>query len=139
MCDLMVGGKSENNIDCFEFARKMEVENVVHLLSDRSQVFNETHFINETRISPENGSNTTEIAFDVTPLEPEVCEAKLRSQILKSQLNEYISPWQSILPIILILYAGGWSDKRGQRKICMLIPMFGELGSLLGNYHVKGS
>lgn len=137
VCDLMVRGKSVNNIDCLEFQRKMEVENVVHLLSDRSQVFNETHFINETSILSENSSNTTRVAFDVTPLEPEMCEVKFRSQILEGQLNEYISPLQSIFPIILILYAGGWIDKRGQRKICMLIPMFGELGSLLGNYHVN--
>lgn len=32
----------------------------------------------------------------------------------------------------MILFAGGWSDKRGKRKPCMLIPMIGELAALLG-------
>lgn len=32
----------------------------------------------------------------------------------------------------MILFAGGWSDKRGKRKPCMLIPMLGELAALIG-------
>lgn len=38
----------------------------------------------------------------------------------------------SVFGIIMILFAGGWSDKRGKRKPCMLIPLLGELAALIG-------
>lgn len=38
----------------------------------------------------------------------------------------------SVFGILMILFAGGWSDKRGKRKPCMLIPMIGELAALIG-------
>ncbi|CAH0727982.1 unnamed protein product, partial [Brenthis ino] len=38
--------------------------------------------------------------------------------------------WKSIIhtavPTILMLFIGAWSDKTGRRKICMLLPIFGE-------------
>lgn len=30
----------------------------------------------------------------------------------------------------MILFAGGWSDKKGIRKPCMLLPLIGELCAL---------
>lgn len=31
----------------------------------------------------------------------------------------------------MILFAGGWSDKKGIRKPCMLLPLVGELAALI--------
>lgn len=108
----MVEGKSENHIDCLAYNEKQ-----AQLKVGGQQ---------------DNNSSGGMITFDINPLEPQVCKAETSSQILETKLNKYLSPVQSFFPIILILFAGGWSDKRGRRKICMLIPMLGELGSNIG-------
>ncbi|KOB72195.1 Adenylate cyclase, partial [Operophtera brumata] len=45
--------------------------------------------------------------------------------------------WKSIvhtsLPTLLMLFVGAWSDKTGKRKICMLMPIFGEFMTCLLN------
>ncbi|XP_059048337.1 proton-coupled folate transporter-like [Achroia grisella] len=40
---------------------------------------------------------------------------------------------QTIIPTILMLFIGAWSDKTGKRKICMLMPIFGEFMTCLLN------
>lgn len=35
----------------------------------------------------------------------------------------------------MILFAGGWSDRKGTRKPCMLLPLIGELASLIGKLY----
>lgn len=41
-----------------------------------------------------------------------------------------VQAWKSVIhtaiPTILMLFIGAWSDKTGKRKICMLMPVFGE-------------
>lgn len=36
----------------------------------------------------------------------------------------------TVFGILMILFAGGWSDKKGKRKPCMLLPLIGETASL---------
>lgn len=127
--------KTKNNIDCPQFREKMREENVIHLYMDRSQVLNDTHYLNGTSILPdENSSRNTTILFDVTALEKNVCHAEIESQRLDTRLNAFTSPFDSFFGIVMILFAGGWSDKHGRRKPCMLIPLLGELASLIGKW-----
>ncbi|XP_055371700.1 solute carrier family 46 member 3 isoform X2 [Condylostylus longicornis] len=39
---------------------------------------------------------------------------------------------QSLLPCLLILFWGSWSDRHGRRKPCMLIPILGEFLAAIG-------
>lgn len=39
---------------------------------------------------------------------------------------------QSALPAFLIMFVGSWSDRWGRRKPCMVIPIFGELFTVIG-------
>lgn len=39
---------------------------------------------------------------------------------------------QSSVPALLILFLGSWSDRRGRRKPCMLLPITGELATAVG-------
>lgn len=45
--------------------------------------------------------------------------------------------WKSVIhtavPTLLMLFIGAWSDKTGKRKICMLMPIFGEIMTCLLN------
>lgn len=45
--------------------------------------------------------------------------------------------WKSVIhtvvPTILMLFIGAWSDKTGKRKICMLLPVFGEFMTCILN------
>lgn len=122
--------KTINNINCVDFREKMANENEIHLYIDRTQVVNDTHFTNGSSILLE-GLNKT-IQFDVTKLENDVCHAEIESQRLDAKLNAFTSPFDSFFGIVMILFAGGWSDKRGKRKPCMILPMIGELANLIG-------
>ncbi|XP_013184458.2 proton-coupled folate transporter [Amyelois transitella] len=48
-----------------------------------------------------------------------------------------VQAWKSVIqtsvPTILMLFVGAWSDKTGRRKICMILPLFGEFMTCLLN------
>jgi MFS transporter, PCFT/HCP family, solute carrier family 46, member 3 len=48
-----------------------------------------------------------------------------------------VQAWKSVvhtaLPTLLMLFIGAWSDKTGKRKICMLMPIFGEFMTCMLN------
>lgn len=60
-------------------------------------------------------------------LKLKVCDAETESQKLLSIVYAYRSPFASIIPFIIVLFAGGWSDKKGIRKPLVLLPIVGEL------------
>ncbi|CAH2107733.1 unnamed protein product [Euphydryas editha] len=48
-----------------------------------------------------------------------------------------IETWKSVvltaLPIILVILMGAWSDRTGNRKLCILLPLFGEFMVCISN------
>jgi len=130
VCDNMID-KSINDINCVTFREKQRqsTAEAIHLYIDRSQVLDDFTFKNGSLILPAN--STAQVLFDITELEELVCQAEIDSQKLDTKLNLITAPFDSVFGIIMILFAGGWSDKRGKRKPCMLIPMLGELAALI--------
>ncbi|XP_037299349.1 proton-coupled folate transporter isoform X2 [Manduca sexta] len=75
----------------------------------------------------------------------EVCTALRRRQRANHTFEEdevqkliaSVQAWKSVIhtavPTVLMLFIGAWSDKTGKRKICMLMPIFGEFMSCLLN------
>ncbi|VVC97199.1 unnamed protein product [Leptidea sinapis] len=39
---------------------------------------------------------------------------------------------QTIIPVLIILFVGAWSDRTGKRKFCILMPILGDLLSNIG-------
>lgn len=65
-------------------------------------------------------------------------DAQVNATVLVAQMTVWQQPLQSGLPAIVILNVGAWSDKTGNRKALMLIPVIGEIisscGLLLATY-----
>lgn len=57
----------------------------------------------------------------------DVCYAETESQKLLSFVFGLRAPIAAIFPLIIVLFAGGWSDKKGIRKPLVLFPILGEL------------
>ena len=57
----------------------------------------------------------------------DVCIAETESQKLLSVVFGLRSPISAVFPLIIVLFAGGWSDKKGIRKPLVLLPILGEL------------
>ncbi|XP_038211169.1 proton-coupled folate transporter-like [Zerene cesonia] len=54
------------------------------------------------------------------------------AQKLVADMSAWQEPLQSGLPAIIILFVGAWSDKTGNRKTLMLVPIVGEIISAIG-------
>lgn len=59
-------------------------------------------------------------------------EALGKASILVAEMTSWKDPLQTGIPAIFILFIGAWSDRTGNRKALLLIPLVGEFFSLLG-------
>lgn len=59
-------------------------------------------------------------------------EAVSGAQTMVADMAAWTQPLQNGIPAIAILFIGAWSDKTGNRKALMLVPVLGELVSTLG-------
>ncbi len=129
VCDHMMD-KAINNINCGE-------------VSDRQKSFTQANITTNV----EWNNKTQEFNSTNHDFEMEVCRAELESQKLGSTISAYIAPFgkdsnqitkkrmdhnqlfssDSAIGIVLVLFAGNWSDKSGRRKPCILVPQIGDL------------
>ncbi|XP_039759477.1 uncharacterized protein LOC120633350 [Pararge aegeria] len=72
--------------------------------------------------------NTTGLTFEQTQV-----------QSLVAKVVAWKFPLQTGIPAVMVLFIGAWSDKTKKRKICILLPIFGEIitniGLLLATYY----
>lgn len=55
-----------------------------------------------------------------------LCETEQKVQEKMTEINSIRNPISAIGPLIIILFAGPWSDKKNLRVPCMLVPLLGE-------------
>lgn len=68
-----------------------------------------------------------------------LCETEEKVQKKLSKINAIRNPISSFGPLIIILFAGPWSDKKNLRLPCMLVPFFGEAIGYLCEIPLKTS
>lgn len=107
--------KSISHIDCSRVQAKMIKESESNVHADRSDPV----------------ANVS----DFDQLERDVCRAEIESQKLMSDLDARITPLEVFFSIIVTLFLGAWSDRHGKRKLCLILPSFGFLASLLSVYY----
>ncbi|XP_069354872.1 proton-coupled folate transporter-like isoform X3 [Maniola hyperantus] len=60
-----------------------------------------------------------------------------KEELLVQELIASMEAWKNFiltaLPSLLILFIGAWSDRTGNRKLCILLPIFGDLLMCLSN------
>lgn len=54
-------------------------------------------------------------------------------QRLISSIDIWKSVLQTVLPCIIIIFMGAWSDRTGKRKLCILLPIYGEILTSINN------
>ncbi|CAF4755522.1 unnamed protein product [Pieris macdunnoughi] len=60
-------------------------------------------------------------------------EYERQVQTLISSIDIWRSVINTALPCIIIMFLGAWSDRTGKRKLCILLPIFGELMTSINN------
>lgn len=106
ICDNMID-KTINNISC----QAISVEEMISNMTDT--------LLTSTENSPYElfVGNLTEL----------VCQAERESQKQVALVGSYKTIISTIFTLIIVVFAGGWSDRKGIRKPCMLFPLIGEL------------
>lgn len=55
------------------------------------------------------------------------------AQKIISSIEQWRSVIQTSIPLFLVIFMGAWSDRTGNRKICILLPILGELLTCVSN------
>lgn len=59
-------------------------------------------------------------------------QEEIEVQTLVAGMTVWKTALQSSIPAFLIMFLGAWSDRRGRRKPCMLLPIIGEFLTTMG-------
>lgn len=116
VCDLMI--RKPDDLDC-------------SVLAEAAPSVAETVSYNDTAL--ESVANMTMKAAEVlvetaqSRLYKMVCVAEEESQKLLATIKGIRTPISSFFPLIIVLFAGGYSDKYNIRKPLMILPMIGDM------------
>lgn len=114
VCDLMI--RKPDDLDCSVFAAVTEAPVLAY---------------NDTLLSASMSNMTMQVAEVVENVQAglfkSVCFAEEESQKLLATIKGIRSPISSIFPLIIVLFAGGYSDKYNIRKPLMILPMIGDM------------
>lgn len=101
-------------------------------MNEKSKLTESKHNITEQEVEDDYFNylllNETE-ATDTNELSliKSVCHAEKESQKLLSKLYAYRAPIATTFTLIIVMFAGAWSDKYQIRKPFMLVPFLGEV------------
>lgn len=82
-------------------------------------------------------SNIFELVINnLTSVVDAICDVEDVVQLHLTDINTIRTPISSFGPLIIILFAAGWSDKKGRRVPCMLLPYLGEAFGFFCNFNL---
>lgn len=115
VCDLMIN--RPDDLDCSVFA-------AVEDSMSPALSYNDTILESALNMT----MKVAEIIVDKdSMLRKQVCTAEEDSQALLARIKGFRSLISSIFPLIIVLFAGGYSDKYNLRKPCMILPIVGDM------------
>uniref|UniRef100_A0A1I8MAN5 Major Facilitator Superfamily protein n=1 Tax=Musca domestica TaxID=7370 RepID=A0A1I8MAN5_MUSDO len=82
---------------------------------------------NFENVTDYSATEAEKVATDISPgFNFTVCKAEVGAQKLAANVSGKRAPIAAIFPLIVMLFAGGWSDRYNKRKACMVFPLIGE-------------
>lgn len=113
VCDLMIN--RPDNLDCSVFTAESDAGGISY---------------NDTMLTE---MSSAELLLDdqTKKLHKMVCFAEEESQKLLAKIKGIRAPISAIFPLIIVLFAGGYSDKYNIRKPLMIIPVIGDLMAVI--------
>ena len=118
ICQLFVR-KEAYGINCGNETMKNVTEDALNIISVKhSQIFELVR------------DNLTSVVEAICRIEDDV-------QVHLANINAIINPISTFGPLIIILFAAGWSDKKGRRVPCMIFPFLGEDFGFLCNCLIR--
>lgn len=109
-----------DDLDCSVFADTAQ---------EQLLAYNDT--IMEAAINLTMGAKEVVLEDPKVSLNKMVCFAEEESQKLLARIKGIRGPISAIFPLIIVLFAGGYSDKYNLRKPCMIIPVVGDMCAVI--------
>lgn len=141
------GGVFINNMN-FEISCRNNIDKFTNLSKDICQLFvrKEAYGIscrsdtisNVTEdimsiISLKHSSIFELVRDNLTSVVEALCKVENEVQVHLANIDAIRTPISTFGPLIIILFAAGWSDKKGRRVPCMIFPFLGEAFGFLCN------
>uniref|UniRef100_A0A336LQC0 CSON010152 protein n=1 Tax=Culicoides sonorensis TaxID=179676 RepID=A0A336LQC0_CULSO len=107
-------------------------KDICQTMNEKSRLTESKHNITEQEVEDDYFNNlllneTEATDTDELSLIKRVCHAEKESQKLLSKLYAYRAPIATTFTLLIVVFAGAWSDKYQIRKPFLLVPFLGEV------------